>query len=130
MTIESLLKINNLKLDPLNIAKKLEEISEQDLYRSTLKVQMDLYLGEILRYLFNLETWSSAKTVLDLGCGPGDLVSHLAEYYPDKFYTGVDINELFINTAKEQTKAQNNCEFICADLYDFAEGRGCPVRSG
>jgi len=123
MTIESLLKINNLKTDPSNIIKKLEDISEQDLYRSTLKVQMDLYLSEILRYLFNHQIWSSAKTVIDLGCGPGDLISNIARYYPDKFYTGVDINEPFIKIAKEQNKAQNNCEFVCADLYEFAKGQ-------
>ena len=123
MSIESLLKIQNLKTSPSDIIKKLEEATEQELYRSALKVQTDLNLGEILRYLFNNQQWSSAKNVLDLGCGTGDHISHIARYFPDKFYTGVDIDEHFINIAKEQTKALKNCTFYCADLYDFSQGQ-------
>ena len=122
MTIESMLRINNLRTSASDIIEKLENISENDIYRIALKVQMDLFLSETLRYLFNHKIWSSAKTVLDLGCGPGDLLSYLAKYFPNKLYTGVDINESFIKIAKKQTNALKNCEFICNDLYNFSDG--------
>lgn len=123
MTIESLLTVNNLRTVPSRIINILEDTSDSSLYRSALKVQMDLYLGEILRYLSSHQVWSLANAVLDLGCGPGDLISHLSRHYPDKFYRGVDINDSFIKAARKQTTKQSNCEFICADLYDFAIGR-------
>ena len=122
MTVESLLTVNNLGTNPESVVNNLERASVQSLYRSTLKIQMDIYLDEILRYLGNHPEWLTAKAVLDLGCGPGDLIAHLSGHCPDKFYTGVDINEAFIKTAREQTSERNNCEFCCADLYDFNEG--------
>jgi SAM-dependent methyltransferase len=123
MDIESILTIRNLKTFPADIIKTLAEMTENDLYRTTLRVQNDLNIVENVRYLSANPKWTRAKTVLDLGCGPGDLVARLSGYFADKFYTGVDLNEDFIKVAKEQTRTLKNCVFNHADLYEFAQGR-------
>lgn len=56
------------------------------------------------------------KTVLDLGCGYGDLKTFLDMSCTIKRYIGVDQQGSFIKQAKELFKHQSNCEFIKADF--------------
>tara|TARA_Y100001980_G_C14555302_1_gene343549 strand:+ start:1683 stop:2330 length:648 start_codon:yes stop_codon:yes gene_type:complete len=58
---------------------------------------------KILRYhilcsKFNLNN----RSILDFGCGFGDLSEYLSNHYSDFKYIGIDINENFINEAKKQ----------------------------
>lgn len=47
--------------------------------------------------------------LLDLGCGPGDLV----DYLPDVAYTGIDLSESYIEYAKQHREVRG--QFIAAD---------------
>jgi 2-polyprenyl-3-methyl-5-hydroxy-6-metoxy-1,4-benzoquinol methylase len=123
MNVEPLLTIRNLKTSPADIIDQLTNVNENELYRAVLRIQNDLNIAENVRYLSGNRKWTAAKTVLDLGCGPGDLVAHLSGCFADKFYAGVDLNESFITMAKGQTKTSSNCVFYQADLYEFAQGR-------
>lgn len=53
--------------------------------------------------------------VLDIGCGPGDIL----EYLPDVDYTGFDINGEYIEAAIR--RFGNRGKFICADVNDIVK---------
>lgn len=51
--------------------------------------------------------------VLDAGCGTGEVIALLAQKYPDKHYTGIDLSPKMIEVAI--AKGTENAEFICGD---------------
>ena len=53
--------------------------------------------------------------VLDLGCGPADVLEHL----PDLRYVGVDLSEDYIQTARARHGARGH--FMCCDVADLPE---------
>ena len=56
-----------------------------------------------LRYHILCEHFDlSGKSILDFGCGFGDLYMFLKKSYADFEYTGIDINTNFIKEAKNQ----------------------------
>lgn len=55
------------------------------------------------------------KSLLDIGCGLGDLHRHLVvEENMPKIYTGTDLVSNMIELAKEQ---QPDCNFVCCDVF-------------
>lgn len=58
------------------------------------------------------------KTILDVGCGLGDLVPYLQERTDGDFrYIGIDVAERLIQEAKI-THGNESCTFICCDVFD------------
>lgn len=55
--------------------------------------------------------------LLDAGCGPAPMISLLAEKYPDKNYTGIDLTEKMIEVAK--AKNIPNATFIVGDCENL-----------
>lgn len=51
--------------------------------------------------------------LLDAGCGTGAVISLLADKYPDKHYTGIDLSPNMIEVAK--SKSSSNSAFVCGD---------------
>lgn len=64
------------------------------------------------------EPWTN---LLDAGCGPGPMITLLAQKYPDRHYMGLDLTPKMIETA--QKKAIPNAEFLVGDCENlpFAE---------
>lgn len=61
------------------------------------------------------------KTILDVGCGKGDLVGYLQQFYGDSFqYVGVDLSDSHIATANNKW-ADANAAFFCGDISSWAE---------
>ena len=56
-------------------------------------------------------------TLLDAGCGPAPLISLLAEMYPEKHFTGLDLTPAMIDKAKE--KNIPNAEFVVGDCENL-----------
>jgi SAM-dependent methyltransferase len=123
MNLESFLTIRHLRESPAEAIETLEGVNANELYRAALAVQNDLHVGANVRYLSGRAEWLAARLVLDLGCGPGDLIAHLSRQFSAKSYTGVDVNEDFVAIARDQTRGLDHCRIIHADLYDFAAGR-------
>ncbi len=65
------------------------------------------YLGEYARP-------ATGEKVLDLGCGPADVL----EYLPPVQYTGIDISAQYIEAAKKRFGATG--KFLCEDLSTFS----------
>ncbi len=64
---------------------------------------------------------SQAKTILDVGCGPGWHDMLLAKSQ-DIHLIGVDISPPMIEIAKQQTRVNNvseKCDFICCNIFDY-----------
>jgi len=62
----------------------------------------------------------SNKSIVDLGCGYGDLYLFLRKKFRDVKYTGIDINRDFIDFAKEKFINDKNCNFIINDFSDMS----------
>jgi ubiquinone/menaquinone biosynthesis C-methylase UbiE len=61
---------------------------------------------------------STARNILDLGCGPGGWVQEVAFAYPEIEVTGMDVSDTMIAYAKAQAKMQglDNAQFYVGDL--------------
>lgn len=55
--------------------------------------------------------------LLDAGCGPAPMISLLAEKYPDRHYTGLDLTPAMIEQAKK--KNIPNAVFVVGDCENF-----------
>jgi 2-polyprenyl-3-methyl-5-hydroxy-6-metoxy-1,4-benzoquinol methylase len=90
------------------------------LWEAVLANQSHLYLESDLKFFFNQPAWQSAKKVLELGCGNGAFLSKLSNYFPEKRYLGVEIDEKNLNIAKERCKSQASISFLQSDIWKFA----------
>jgi ubiquinone/menaquinone biosynthesis C-methylase UbiE len=63
---------------------------------------------------------ASARTILDLGCGPGGWVQEVAFAYPQLEVTGMDISQSMVAYATMQAKVQGleNAHFTMGDLLE------------
>jgi len=59
--------------------------------------------------------------VLDVGCGSGRIMNHLAKLYPESRFTGIDLSREAIQTARAEAseKGIGNIEFIVRDVSDL-----------
>lgn len=57
------------------------------------------------------------ETLLDAGCGTGPMIEILAEHYPNKHYTGIDLTPAMIEAA--QAKHIADADFIVGDCENL-----------
>ncbi|MDE3083292.1 MAG: methyltransferase domain-containing protein [Acidobacteriota bacterium] len=65
------------------------------------------------------------QSVLDLGCGPGNITIDLARHVPEGHVTGVDVADAAIEVATRTAhEGVDNVDFVVGDGYhlDFADG--------
>ena len=62
----------------------------------------------------------SGRSVLDLGCGRGDLSAFLGERFPNIRYTGIEQLEVFVDLANKRYGHLPNTRFIRADFLSYA----------
>jgi SAM-dependent methyltransferase len=65
---------------------------------------------------------STSRTVLDLGCGPGEITCELARRFPEVRITGVDHSVVAIERAQAQASRMGlaNVTFVAEDLSTFS----------
>jgi len=55
---------------------------------------------------------TTPKTILDFGCGVGNLIPYIREYFPDAQIYGCDISKESIELAEDKTKKSNASFFL------------------
>jgi trans-aconitate 2-methyltransferase len=80
--------------------------------------QYERFRGERSRPFFDLLSRipdQSYRSIVDLGCGTGDLTSALADHWPEARVTGVDLSEEMLVRARERAEP-GRLEFFKGDL--------------
>ena len=57
--------------------------------------------------------------VLEIGCGKGYTLYHLAKVFPEVHFTGIDITPAYIEKASEKVKSLKNVEILQMDMDDL-----------
>jgi ubiquinone/menaquinone biosynthesis C-methylase UbiE len=67
------------------------------------------------------ERLAAGIRVLDVGCGRGRIMNHLAALYPNSQFTGMDLSPEAIAFARDEAMGRRlqNIEFVVVDLSDF-----------
>jgi 2-polyprenyl-3-methyl-5-hydroxy-6-metoxy-1,4-benzoquinol methylase len=118
--------MNSSKQDRLSLKnselfrKEVAALTTNELYSETLLAQTELYWPTTQQFLNNNEPWKKAQHVLDVGCGPGEVLRRLINNFPQKKYSGVDADPNFIERARKVLAGQN-VELHHADIFKFAE---------
>lgn len=81
-------------------------------YRSTV------HLHDFLSARGFFRPGTQGSSVLDLGCGTGSETAWLARQHPESRFIGVDLEERFVEAARERHAALHNVTFAVGDLYD------------
>ena len=84
------------------------ETSNAGIYNLCKKDYPDI-LDEVKKEPFN--------DLLDAGCGTGPMLSLLADAFPHKHFTGIDLTPKMIEVA--QAKQLANATFVCGDCEDL-----------
>jgi hypothetical protein len=92
-------------------------------YWSTYQSQVPLYLSSrkiwnALELLLPLEAPGKSFTFMDLGCGVGGVLTHLARARPDGRYFGVEAAPLPCLLSWLRTRGQRNCAVQWGSLWD------------
>ena len=95
-----------------------------ELWRDLMIRQVDLLFPAELSFYMNEIRWLESRSVLDIGTGNAYYLSNLANYFPEKSYTGIDIDLENIKFAQQyldnsKNRVGNNIKVIA---------QKCPVR--
>ncbi|MGD2118884.1 MAG: class I SAM-dependent methyltransferase [Chromatiales bacterium] len=100
---------------------RFHEVMAEDSGQTVL-AGLDEYILPLLGddFVQRLET---GIRVLDIGCGKGRALLHLAESYPNSRFVGYDLSAeaLAIARAEAETRGLHNVEFVVRDLSDFEQ---------
>lgn len=101
-------QLKTLTLSEFNKAAEQFDDSNPSVYNLCRKDYPDI-LAELEKEDFT--------DVLDAGCGTGAVIALLAEKYPEKHYTGIDLSPKMIGVAA--AKGTANAEFVCGDCENL-----------
>jgi hypothetical protein len=92
-------------------------------YWSTFRTQVPLYLSSrkiwnALELLLPKQEASKNFTFMDLGCGIGGVLTHLAKARPDGVYHGVEAAPLPFLLSWLRIRGKNNCHVQWGSLWD------------
>lgn len=79
-------------------------------------------LDYLLKVKAGITAVNTKITILDVGCGNGDMLRTLAEYALKKQLNfklvGIDANEFTINHARQLSLQYPNISYVCADIFE------------
>ncbi len=71
------------------------------------------------KYLKNI-TLTKHASILDVGCGSGDITAHIAQLAPQSTVVGIDFSQDMITAAHIQHASLSNLTFHTADAQNFS----------
>ncbi len=77
----------------------------------------------VIHTLWNGSAPAPGGHVLEVGCGPGFYLRHLAQRFPALSFLGVDNSRRQLEFAREKARAHrlSNCEFVRGNVLDLAQ---------
>jgi 2-polyprenyl-3-methyl-5-hydroxy-6-metoxy-1,4-benzoquinol methylase len=110
--------------EPATASKLLSTVDPlaQLQWSNLLELQVAQFFPYELQYLLKSKSWRDARRVLDAGCGNGAFLSRLKRYFPDKSYTGLDLQPEYL-AAASGSEHLKGIEFVCQDFFAFEPGR-------
>jgi SAM-dependent methyltransferase len=85
---------------------------------SLLGVQTELFLPYELAFLLACPQWSTAQSVLDVGCGNGDYLGRISSFFPSMRCTGIDISSEMVSVARA-THGTACIDFSASDFFQY-----------
>ncbi|MCI0562874.1 MAG: class I SAM-dependent methyltransferase, partial [Nitrososphaera sp.] len=90
-----------------------------------MRHQVDLMLPAELPFFIRDLGWRRAKTVLDIGTGNSYYLLRLAEFFPEKSYTGIDVREDHIKVGRRYVNrfgkdGGSNVHLVASDFTDYS----------
>ena len=61
--------------------------------------------------------WTSAKSVLEVGFGSGHFLRELAREFPEKVFTGIEVDPVHLDGARQLLAGQSNVALRMQDFY-------------
>lgn len=99
------------------LAEALDKIAGINKFLGGNKVTVD---G--LEWLLKQSKRNSEISILDVGCGNGDMLRTLADYGAEKGLkfqlVGMDANAFTIEYARKLSKSYDNITYVCADIFN------------
>ncbi len=101
-----------------NQTHNIENIHKKEYYNYELDETNDGDISAVDKGInYGGEEKEEFTSLLDAGCGPAPMISLLAEKYPNRHYTGLDLTPAMIEQAKK--KNIPNAEFVVGDCENF-----------
>ena len=72
-----------------------------------------------IQYISPLLSNKNKLTIIDAGCGNGDILALLAKQYPHHHFIGIEYNKTLFNYCKKHWQQIPNLSFIHQDLLKF-----------
>ncbi len=79
---------------------------------------------ELAQSSLNYLNHTEIKSIIEIGCGTGNLTRHLVTLFPDATITAIDISQSMIDHAKKKLPQSSNINFMNADAESIA-GDNC-----
>lgn len=79
--------------------------------------------------IFKVANLGECRNILDIGCGFGDLAKYLKKQNIKIDYTGIDINDKFIEINKKKIN-KVKCKFYNCSIFDFKKENDLNVSFG
>jgi 2-polyprenyl-3-methyl-5-hydroxy-6-metoxy-1,4-benzoquinol methylase len=89
------------------------------LYGTILELQTRLCAPEIRAFLKSQETWTTARSLLDAGCGPGEFAYQMKDLIAGRPYLGIDQEKKFLDIARQKLSSHRHFEFQLSDILSF-----------
>lgn len=94
----------------------------KELYGTDL-IQYNMVTASQLETLEKVCAFQEGQTLVDLGCGAGDITERLSQKYSLKSL-GIDFSEQTVKEASERTKTSANIQFQVHDIFNLPKNLG------
>jgi SAM-dependent methyltransferase len=90
-----------------------------NLWDEIQRVQVDFCFAQEVSVFYMSEHWlTGSRTVLDVGTGNGHFLHRLREYFPDKYYRGIDISPELLALARSTLGETTNIDLAVEDYFE------------